>query len=198
MSAPEGTKGPENEEGGMLVAALAGVGILVAVGLLIFSGGDESATQGAGGEDAASASASAKGKGKASAFEARDVDDATRAARDGANNGAPKTRMNPAVAGMMVNQGMSSEAPDREPPKFDTPEDERDWWERQLADAQRLRDMRQRGVDKLPEIEKNIENAADPDEAREQFEARKKRLILALENSDERIAEIQAKLAELR
>lgn len=198
MNAPQGTQTEPNEEGGMLVAALAGVGILVAVGLLIFSGGDkEAASEGKGDDSAAAAKAQAGGSSK-SAFAARDADAATRAPRDGTENKAPTARMNPNVKGMMVNEGIAADATTRKPPTFDNPDDERDWWERQLRDAQRLQGMRQRGVEKLPEIEKSIEEAADPEQARAQFEQRRERLLKALEQSEARVAEIEAKLAELR
>lgn len=201
MTAPEAQA--ENEEGGMLVAALAGVGILLAVGLMIFSGGDDAdpAAEGDASAQVAEAKDGKKAGGAPSAFEAREVDDATRANPTAvAQDGAPKGRLNPAVEGMLINQGQlgPGDPSDAKPPAFDTPDEERAWWERQLADAERLKTMRQRAIDKLPEIEKSLDGATDPDVAREQFEARKERLYEAMRNSEARIAEIEAKLVELR
>ena len=190
----------QSEEGGMLVAAIAGVGILVAVGLLIFSGGGDKAAADAGARPGASAAVDSAGAGGAkSAFEKREVDAAGKPILKQPRNGAPTTRKTAAQSPIMAGGGgLSNEAPSRKPPTFDNPDDERAWWETQLSDAKRLQGMRMRGMEKLPQIEKDIEGAADPEQARAAYELRKKRLEKALANSEKHVAELEAKLIELQ
>lgn len=186
----------------MLVAALAGVGILLAVALLIFSGGDEAAEQAklAGDKSSASATAGENGPGSKSAFSARKVDgaEADKLGPIAESQTRPRARLNPAIEKRMVKDGMqAAPAVPPKPPEFESPNQERDWWQRQLTDAERLKGMRQRAIDKLPEMEKGIPNTDDPEAARRDFDNRKQRLENAMARSIERIAELEDTLRDL-
>jgi hypothetical protein len=202
MNAPASDQ--KNEEGGMLVAALAGGAILLAVALVVFSGGDDEDASESGDKIAASAAGnSSKSKGSsASAIGARKVDDAN--AGEGGRDNDPNAGSASATprkahrTTRAAGEGMSAAPVDKQPPTFETKEDELKWWNRQLDGAKQLQTRRERQMSKLPEMEAKISEAANPEAARESFEKKRERLELALQRSHEQVADLEAKVAGLQ
>lgn len=187
------------DEGGLLPAALAGAGILLFAALMIFGTGDDEPEA-----KAANADGTASGAAKNQARGARNTGLASRAVdsakRDPAAGPAmpqpPRGRMNPNVKKLMVTTEMTDPEP-RQPPKFDNPDDERAFWEKMLKDAIRVRDMRQRGLDKMPKLETDARNSANPDAALDALADKKTRIIAALKHSESKIAELEVKVAAI-
>jgi hypothetical protein len=205
MNAPADQQ--KNEEGGMLVAALAGGAILLAIALVMFSGGDEADEKKDGDEVAAAVDARDKKSGSSkSSFQKRKVDDATRDAREDGEGGAeePQAALSPANAPhrssrMVAGAGMQApeDAP-KGPPEFDSDEEERTWWNRQLDGAKMLKKRRVQALEKLDEAEKKaVEGGADPQKTAESFGKKREGLQEALQRSEEKIAEIEKKISEL-
>jgi hypothetical protein len=180
------------EGGGMLPALLAGAGILIVAGLLIF-GGDDDAAKRSEADKAKSASVQSKagdGSGK-SGVAARNVDDPT-------NPGAQtKHKLNPRIANSIVTGGMAP-TKEPEPTSFASVDDEITYWEDELRDANRMLEIRERAVEHIPQIEQSIRDGNDPVNGLKEFEARKKVVADNLDRAKKRVEEVEGKLAKLK
>lgn len=189
----------------MLVAALAGGAILLAVALVIFSGGDDADAKDKGDDVSASASSAARSSkaGSGSAFKARIVDDANLAegGEGRADSAEPAAETKAPVKAhrstRAFSEGMAAAPVDKGPPEFENKEAELKWWNRQLDGAKSLKTRRERQMAKLPELEAKISESNNPEKARESFERKRERLEEAMQRSHDKIAELEAKIAGL-
>ena len=191
----------------MLVAALAGGAILLAIALVMFSGGDEADEKEDGDQVAAAVdSEDSKSGSSKSSFQKRKVDDATRDAQSDDENaaGEPQAALSPSNAphrsSRMVAGGGMQDPGDvpKGPPEFETKEDELTWWNRQLDGAKMLKNRRVQALEKLDESEKKaIAGGADPEKTAESFGKKREGLEEALQRSEEKIAEIEKTISEL-
>ena len=191
---PKANQDQAGEGGGILPALLAGAGLLL-VGALFFFGGDdeEDATQ----ADAAaqrSASAQTADKGQNAGVAARSTD----AARPRTEK--PKPKLNPRLAGSVVDNGMAPSKPGNQgdPTSFESKDDEITYWEDQLVEANRMLEIRQRAVESIPGIEEKIRNGNDPENGLKEFEKRKEVVKDNLDKAKSRVEEVEGKLASLR
>lgn len=191
---PKSSKGPESEGGGLLPAALAGVGILLVAGLILFGGDDKSdeAAQNQDGKSQHSASAQSARGGKGGV--------AARAVDKPSNSNRVQPKLNPRVANAIVGGGMAPEKAedDEEPTSFDSKEDEIVYWEDQLREANRMLEIRERAVEHIPRIEEKIREGNDPVNGLADFERRKQVVKDNLEKAQKRVTEVEDKLAALR
>lgn len=199
---PEGTKTnsgtaqPEEKEGGLLPAILAGAGILAVVGLLVFGpSGKDDEDDSAKSADAAGAVAARGAKGAAASrggIAAREVDDPARRAD------RSRGKLNPAVK--LPPMGMAPEVPAQsdEPPDFASVEEEIAWYERKLDEAERMLDYRKKFAERLPQVREKLEKGDNPEQQLAAFESRKKQVEENYEKAQARVEEIEAKLSELK
>ncbi len=177
----------------MLPALLAGAGILIVAGLLIFGGDDEDKTakrEGTG-EKSQSANVQTNSGGAQTGVAARQTDEATPA--------AGKAKLNPRIANSIVTGGMSPTSEKKEDPtSFASKNDEITYWEDQLREAERLLEIRERAVDHIPKTEQAIREGNDPENGLKEFEKRKKVVQENLDKAQKRVEDIEAKLEELR
>ncbi len=191
MTSPE----PKSEGGGVLPALLAGAGILL-VGALFFFGGDDTDKEAERADTKTATNASAHtAKGRAGTagkgVAGRESDAANTSQR-------PKPRLNPRIADSVVS-GMGPRAPAPvEPTSFESREDEVVYWEGELTEANRMLDIRERAVERIPKIEERIRNGNDPVNGLADFEKRKEVVNKNLEKAEARIEDIQAKLDKLK
>jgi hypothetical protein len=179
------------EGGGMVPALLAGAGILIVAGLLIFGGDDDAAKQSEAEGKTKSASAQSKsGDEGRTGVASRNVDDPTAPAKD-------KPKLNPRIANSIVTGGMAP-GKKEEPTSFASVDDEIAYWEDELRDANRMLEIRERAVDHIPQIEEAIRNGNDPVNGLKEFEARKKVVADNLERAKKRVEEVEDKLAKLK
>jgi hypothetical protein len=179
------------EGGGMVPALLAGAGILIVAGLLIF-GGDDDAAKRSETDKAKSANVQSKsGAGGKTGVAARNVDDPTAPAPQ------PKAKLNPRIANSIVTGGMAP-AKKEEPTSFASVDDEITYWEDELREANRMLEVRERAVDHVPQIEEAIRNGNDPVNGLKEFEVRKKVVTDNLVRAKKRVTEVEDKLAKLR
>lgn len=176
----------------MLPALLAGAGILIVAGLLIFGGDDDDEAKRAESDKTKSANVQSKsGAGGKNGVAGRNVDDPT---QPGAAN---EPRLNPRIAGSIVTGGM---APGKkpEPTSFASVDDEITYWEDELREANRMLEIRERAVEHIPQVEESIRNGNDPVNGLKEFEVRKKVVSDNLERAKKRVGEVEDKLAKLR
>lgn len=175
----------------MLPALLAGAGILIVAGLLIFGGDDDKAAAKQGeGKDAKSASMQSKsGGGAKTGLATREVDPASQP------KDAPK--LNPRIANSIVTGGMAPGKPP-EPTSFESVAAEIAYWEDELREANRMLEIREAAVERIPEIEEAIRNGNDPVNGLKEFENRKKVVADNLDRAKKRVEEVEGKLAKLR
>lgn len=188
----------KDEDSSLLPTVLAGAGILVVAALLIFwpSGEDEAEGKGAG-----KAAAAAEGKG-----EAGEGGPAGRAAGVGARAiDAPTTpegrsTRNPAIKMPAGGRGMAPvpEAVPKDPPAEASTADKIAFYEKRLEQAIRVRDTRQKFVERLPDVKARVESSPNPDEGMKAFEKRKTIVEDNYTKAQADVAEIEKKLAELR
>jgi hypothetical protein len=182
----------ESRGGGILPAALAGIGILVVAGIFIFGGGDDDE------KDKKDSAAAKRERSKDGArkdrggVESRRADDATTPSRK-----TPK--LNPRFAGKLPTGGMAPErAPAKEEPtSFASTAEERDYWRGRVDEAQRMVEMRQRAIDRLPRLEQSIRDGNDPENGMKEFERRKEVVEENLERDTAKLDEAKAKLESL-
>lgn len=176
----------------MLPALLAGAGILIVAGLLIFGGDDDEAAKRSEADKAKSASAQSKsGSGGKTGMATREVDDAT---TPGAQN---KPKLNPRIANSIVTGGMAPGKPP-EPTSFESVDAEIAYWEDELREANRMLEIRENAIERIPEIEEAIKNGNDPVNGLKEFENRKKVVADNLDKAKKRVEEVEGKLAKLR
>lgn len=176
-------------------AVLIGGAILAVVAALIFWPTGEEAATGAERAKVGSAAAVAPGGGAAGAaaggVQARAVDDPIRR--------APEPRLNPAVQFMPEGVGQAPGIPEPEVvPDFDDVEEEIAYYERKLELAIVMRDKRQQFVERMDKVRERAEQSADPQQALETLEGRKKIVDENLAKAQQKVDEIEAKLADLR
>jgi hypothetical protein len=195
MTSPDSKSTPnaESEGGGMLPALLAGAGILLVAGLLIFGGDDDEAKQASEAKKTNDASASAQtASGPKSGIAARPSDPA--------NNTPPQAgpRLNPRIANAVVTDGMAP-APNKkpEPTSFPSSAEEIAYWEDQLRDANSALEQRQQASDHGATQEAKIRERGSAQDLAE-FQTRLKVVADNLERAEARVAEVEDKLANLR
>lgn len=184
-------------------AILAGAGILAVVALLVFwpSGNDDADKDGRSASKAGDSAGSARGGGKGGkgaaagggGVAARSADDPSKLA-----SGQLGGKRNPAVP-RLEGMGMAPGVPAEElPPKFKSVEEEITWYEGKLDGANTMLETRQKAVDRLPKAK---ERAAQGDNAEDQLArlaAREGTIKENFKRAQEKVDEIEAKLAELR
>jgi hypothetical protein len=180
------------EGGGMLPALLAGAGILIVAGLLIFGGEDDAAerSEAEGKTKSASAQTKAGSEGK-QGMATRNVDDPT------APTAQNKPKLNPRIANSIVTGGMAP-GKKEEPTSFASVDDEIAYWEDELREANRMLEIRERAVEHIPQIEEAIRNGNDPVNGLKEFETRKKVVQDNLERAQKRVEEVEGKLDKLK
>lgn len=191
MTSPD-PKSPNQagEGGGLLPALLAGAGILLVAGLFIFGGDDEKTASEAKDQKSANASAHTANGGKPGVA-SRQADDATKTS-------APRPKLNPRIAKAVVTEGMAPQpSKEPEPTSFESSADEIAYWEGELRTAESMLEMRQRAADYAPKSEDDIRRNGTPEDLAE-FQ---KRIVVVndnLEKAKARVAEVEAKLEDLR
>jgi hypothetical protein len=186
---PKSTPNTSGEGGGMLPALLAGAGILLVAGLFIFGGDDEKAADKS--KDQKTATANAQKSGNAGGVGARQTDDATQTSR-------PKPTLNPRIANAVVTEGMAPSPNKKEvPSSFASKDDEIAYWEEELRAAETNLEMRERAAEMAPATAEKIREKGNADEIA-QIERRLEVVNDNLEKAKTRVAEVEAKLAELR
>ncbi|MFO7563741.1 MAG: hypothetical protein R6X02_13940 [Enhygromyxa sp.] len=189
---PKSTQNPPSEGGGMLPALLAGAGILLVAGLLIFGDDDEKkAIEGAKDGQAVNAAHSAKGRAQTvGGVAARPTDDATKLSR-------PQPRLNPRIANAIVTEGMAP-SPNKkpEPTSFASTADEIAYWEEELRAAEGNLEIREQAAERAPKSEAKIREHGTAEDLA-QFQKRLEIVNDNLEKAQARVAEVEAKLAEL-
>lgn len=211
-SAPAGATdatAEEEREGGMGPAILAGVGILAVVAALVFwPAGDDKDGKGKDGADGKTAAADAQGragadeKGGASAkgpggVAARNADDPSRVGKDGEPTEV-EFKMNPAVRlprGIGMAPGVPPEEP---PPKFDTKEEEIEWWEAKLDRAHTQLEMRKKATERLAKWKEKAEQSDNPAEQLAQYDQRAEVVNENYRKAQAKVAELEKKIAELK
>ncbi len=117
-------------------------------------------------------------------------------AEHGARADAPRPRINKALRHMPT--GMSETVPDRGPPEsFDSPAEERAWYENALQRAKADLQVREKALTRLEKSRGKIEQAKDPAQARANYERQRAIVERNLQHAREQVAEIERKLAEL-
>lgn len=195
--------GEEEREGGLMPAILVGLGLLAVVALLVFGGGDdESKADAAGG--AKSAAGAAGDRGGAGAAGPAGKGGVPARPYDKAANAAPgSARVNPAVklpAVGMAPQGGEGARKNDTPPEGASNDELIAWYEKKLEEAQRHLEQRKTFKDRLPGIRERIEQSNRPDKAKEleAFEGRAKTVSDNLDKAQQKVDDLEKKLAELR
>ena len=195
--------GGEENEGGLVPAIIAGAGILAVVALLVFwpssedgkdgggkDGSAAAAANGAGGRGGANgAGGGAKGAGGIGARSADDPD------RSGAVAAGP--RRNPAIP-PLEGMGLAPAVPPEEPPKFKTVDQEIRWYEKQLVSASSDLETRTRAKERIVKLKNDAKNSDDAEARLARVNAREKLVNENFDRAEAKVAEIEAKLAELR
>lgn len=185
----------------MLPALLAGVGILLVGALFFFGGDDDDKAKQADNKTARNASAQtarANGKNTASArngVAGRQSDEANQ------QNRRPKPRLNPAIGEAVLGEGMGpapKSGAQGDPETFESQEDEITYWEDELREANRMLEIRERAVERIPTIEEKIRNGNDPEGGLIEFEKRKEVVRKNLEKAQARVEEVEGKLEDLK
>lgn len=184
------------KKGSIWPAAIAGAGLLLAGGLMVFwNGGDEGKRKQDKKAQAANASAKGGSGGKAAkrgGVGERPADDAKAGPRKG------HAVVNPRVGGATEFGGMAPQNKKKEPPTFDTPEEELEYYEKELESARSVLEMRERAVKRLPKIKEQVMNGSDPDTGLEIYEKRAKRVEENLEESKDKVDDLEDKVEGLR
>jgi hypothetical protein len=193
--------GDRERGGGLLPALLAGAGLLVVAGLLVFGpgrGSEETESEDSAdkkkkkGEEVAAKGA----RGPKGGVGARNTDEA--------QDGRPKPRVNPRIERAIPFGSMAEQAPpgEKEPPTFADKEEEITYWEKELTNAQDMVEIRKRALQRMDKIRSQIEDgtreAADKEKALDDFERRKGIVVKNLETAEAELAEIEGKLSKLR
>jgi hypothetical protein len=194
-SDPKSTPNTANEGGGLLPALLAGAGILLVAGLFIFGGDDDDKKAAGGAKDpkasAAGMQAGAGGASGSAGVNSRPTDDANKTSR-------PQPKLNPRIANAIVTEGMSPSPNKKErPSNFDSVADEIAYWEAELRSAEDNLQIREMAAERAPSAEAKIREhgtAQDLAEFQKRIEVVNDNLVQA----KARVAEVEAKLAELR
>ncbi len=122
----------------------------------------------------------------------RAVDEADHSARAD----TPRPRINKALRRMP--SSMSETVPDRGPPEsFDSPAEERAWYESALERAKADLEVREKALARLEKTRDEIDQAKDPTKARADFERQRTIVERNLQRAREQVAEIERKLAQL-
>lgn len=189
-----GDSGAEAKEGSILPAVVAGAGLLLVAGVLMFGGGDDKPKSGSD-KDGATASRDNEGdssKSKKAGVGGRDVDDAK------GSGGKPKPRVNPRIQEAAVFGSLAEQPPgEKGPPEFDTKEEEIEWWEQRLLAEESQLAMRKKAVDRLPKTREQLQKRY-PDNFELEFERKKAIVESNLEAQQKKVAEVESKLEELR
>jgi hypothetical protein len=184
---------PPPEEKRSLVPTILAIAAVCAVVALLFlwPGGGGSGPEGATDRDGAGGprGGQASERTKRAGVQARGYDEA---------KGSPGGRVNPAVK--LPNVGMApGPAPGpEEPPEFKSAEEEIAWYEKKLEQAKANLEMRTLAMQRLDGARERAEQSADPQEALRVFEGRKERVEDNHRRAEEKVKELEQKLAELR
>lgn len=184
------------KKGSIWPAAIAGAGLLLAGGLMVFwDGGEEGKRRADKKAQAANASANGGAGGRAAVsggVDPRRVDEAKRGPRRGT------AVVNPRVGGTREFGGMAPQNKKKEPPTFDSPEEELEYYEKELESARSVLEMRERAVKRLPKIKEQVMNGSDPDTGLEIYEKRAKRVEENLEESKGKVSDLEKQVEGLR
>lgn len=182
----------EKRSGSLLPAALAGVGILVVAGILFFGGEDEGAKPRAGAEEGAAKRSETDRRSGPGGVAARSTDQAT-------PSGRTQPKLNPRFAGKLPTGGMApgTSSAKEEPTSFPNAEAEREYWRDRVDEAKKTVEMRQRAIERLPELEQAIRDGNDPENGLKDFERRKQVVTENLARDQAKLAEAEAKLGAL-
>lgn len=193
MTSPDSKQPSEPERGGALPALLAGAGILIVAALFIFNGDKgetKSEAEARGGSEARSAGANTARRAGQGGVAAREVDDAT------SRPGQP--RLNPRLASGVVGKGMAPDTGPREDPtSFDSPEEARSYWERELDRAHAMLDTRERNLARADQLEQRIRSGEDPDGDLARLQEKRRIVEDNLARAQARVEEVESRLAGL-
>ena len=178
----------------MLPTLLAGAGILVVAGLMIFWPDDSSQTAKKRNTDKAAETGGKDGPNPRGGVAAREADEAKGASRV---NPRIKPRINPRLR-PATEFGMSPNPPSNEPPEFNDPDEEIAYWETQLSEAERVLEMREKAIDRLPKIKEQIMAGNDPEGGLAAFEKREQVIHENLAKQRDKVAEVSEKLEALK
>lgn len=174
----------------MLPTLLAGAGILIVAGLMIFwPDSSTQATKKAGGANASGeqgANAAASNRG---GVPARQADEA---------KGAPRkqVRINPRLR-PATQLGMSPNPPSNEPPEFNDADEELEYWRIQLSESKRVLGMREKAIERLPQIKEQIMAGNDPEAGLQAFERREEVIYENLGKQKDKVKELEEKVGAL-
>jgi hypothetical protein len=194
-AAPAATdeKGEREQAGGsMLPTVLAGAGILVVAGLMIFWPQD--ATERTATGESSAAAAKAAGAGGRGGVAARQADEAKQGP---SADERIKPRVNPRLQ-VATEFGMSPNPPPSGPPEFKTHDEELKYWELQLSEAKRVLAMREKAIERLPKIKEQLMAGSDPEAGLKAFERREQVVLENLEKQRQLVAELEEKVGALR
>ncbi len=188
----------QDEEQSVLPTVLAGAGILAVAALLIFWPSDDDAGKAGAGGGKANAAASAKGggadgpRGRAAGVGARPSDAAT--TPPGSSN------RNPAIKFPSGGGGMAPmpEVTPKDPPPDASTGDKIAFYEKRLETALRVQDSRKKFTERLAGLKERIEASPNPEQGMRTYERRKEIVEENYDKAKKDVADIEAKLAELR
>lgn len=177
----------------MLPTLLAGAGILVVAGLMIFWPDDSTRTAKKS-SDKVGANAGKDGAGGPGGVPASDADKA-----NSRGQGEPriKPRINPRLQ-PATEFGMSPNPGTNKPPKFTDADEEISYWETQLSEAERVLKMRERAIERLPKIKEQIMNGNDPEAGLVAFERREQIIHENLGKQKDKVSELGEKVDALK
>lgn len=174
----------------MLPTLLAGAGILIVAGLMIFWPDSSSQTAKSSGSQAAAGGDGANGAvSQRGGVPARAADEA---------QGKPQqqykvnARLQPATQ-----LGMSQNPPPSEPPEFDDADEELEYWRVQLSEAKRVLGMREKAIERLPQIKEQIMAGNDPEGGLAAFERREKVIHENLDKQRDKVKDLEEKVGAL-
>jgi len=185
----EGGK-PGEEGGSMLPTLLAGAGILIVAGLMIFwPDSSTQATKKAGGPNAASHEGAKGAVSSRGGVAAREADEAKAAP-------AKKYKVNPRLR-PATQMGMSPNPPSNEPPEFNDADEELEYWRTQLSEAKRVLGLREKAIERLPQIREQIMAGNDPEGGLKAFEKRETVIHDNLGKQKDKVKELEEKVGAL-
>lgn len=187
---PAGGGNASEEGGSMLPTLLAGAGILIVAGLMIFwPDSSTQATKKAGSENAASRGGANDAVSNRGGVPAREADEA---------KGAPRkeTRINPRLR-PATEFGMSATPPPSGPPEFNDSDEELEYWRTQLSEAKRVLGMREKAIERLPQIKEQIMAGNDPEGGLEAFKRREEVIYENLGKQKDKVKELEEKVGAL-
>lgn len=174
----------------MLPTLLAGAGILIVAGLMIFWPDSSSqATSGDGTANAANEKGAKSAATNRGGVPSREADEAQ-------GKPAQKYKVNPRLR-PATEFGMSPNPPPSEPPEFNDADEELEYWRTQLSEAKRVLGMREKAIERLPKIKEQIMAGNDPEGGLQAFERREQVIYENLGKQKDKVKELEEKLGAL-